>query len=142
MRIVSGSLHMLCNEFIVFPFSWLELKFIIQSYYWIFSLVLKLFVGSVNVRPEILTKNLLIVKCIRNQTLDLFLYRSVKIFQRINNNPLLLTFVGLIQNFLEIIDFFNSPIHLKTDFFNQSVKFAQSLRHQSFNALNILLFQE
>ena len=118
---------MLCDVFIILPISSFEFKFVVKSNNGVFCFILNLFVSGIDVTPEIFTEYFLIIECIRDQTFHLFFYRTVKIFQRVNNNSFFLPSVSVIQNLLEFGDLLSSPLRLITNFVKIVSEFSQGL---------------
>ena len=79
MRIVSCSFHMLCDIFIVLSIPCLEFKFVIKPNNRILCFIFNLFVGGINITPEVFAEYLLIVECVRNESFHLFFDGSIKI---------------------------------------------------------------
>lgn len=92
--------------------------------------------------PKTLTHNILIIKSIRYQTLNLFLDRPIKILQGIHNNPIFLALESFMEFNLVFCQFWLLPFFLVADFVKQLLEFLLGFRLQDFNCIDVFLFYE
>ncbi len=129
------------------PTCWLlalisDLEFVVKSHNRIFRLVLNFLEVLVYVRPEILTKNLFIIKCVTHQPLNLLLYSSIEIFQRVGNNFFLLMFKWVLNRLCEFNYFSLRPFWLVTHLDHDILEFFDCLGFNLFNFFNALLLHK
>jgi hypothetical protein len=99
------------------PACWLltflsDLQLVVQPHNRVLCLVFNLLEVLVDVRPKILAKNLFIVERVADQPFDLFFNRSVKVFQWVWNNFLLLMFKWVLNWLCKFRHFCLSPFRL------------------------------
>ena len=113
-----------------------DLEFVVKPHNRIFCLVLNLLEVLVYVRPEILTKNLFVIKCVTHQPLNLLLYSSIEILQRVGNNFLLLMFEWVLNRLCEFHHFRLRPFWLVTHLDHDILEFFDCLRFDLFDFFN------
>ena len=104
--------------------------------------MLNLLEAMIDVYPEVLAENFFVVKGITDKSLDLFFYRSIKVFQWVWDYFLFLMLEAVFYRF-DKLDFLSfNPFWLITDVFGQIIELGNDLGFKIFYGLNWFILHE
>ena len=104
--------------------------------------MLNLLEAMIDVYPEVLAEDFFVVKGITDKSLDLFFYRSIKVFQWVWDYFLFLMLEAVFYRF-DKLDFLSfNPFWLITDVFGQIIELGNDLGLKIFYGLNWFILHE